>query len=294
VLFRRPEKSLGSPTGSDSMRWVSRRPTAHGEWQAPTWYQALRTLEDGAELGDQLISAIHAEMAARSAEGGVGIDWPRMQLSNLRVRRSGLPEWWEPNGDLLLAAPDAKIKIAPPFLVQPGKEALVVLGARAALSKLSVAGSGALAAFGDHSNLYSTASAMGRSSILIGEYTTAAPAPEAGLGSEIEARNGGVIVVGADGMWAHGVRVKTDDDHAIREVATGKRINAFGGRLIVERHVWLAADVQLLGDCRIGADSVIGLGSFVSKSVLPANSVCVGRPAKPVRAGITWTREDLP
>jgi acetyltransferase-like isoleucine patch superfamily enzyme len=292
VLFRRPEKSPVS--SQDSTRWVSRRPTAQGEWQAPSWYQAVRTLEDGAQLGDQLLSAVHAEMSARSAEGGVGIDWPQMRLSDLRIRRSGIPEWWEPNGNLLLAAPGAKLKIAAPFLVQPGKEALVMCGTGSAVSKLSVAGSGSLAAFGDHSNLYSTASVMGRSSVVIGEHTTAAPAPEAGLGSEIEARNGGTIVVGADGMWAHGVRVRTDDDHAIREVATGRRINAFGGRIVVERHVWLAADVQLLGDCRIGADSVIGLGSFVSKSVLPANSVCVGRPAKPVRTGITWTREDLP
>jgi carbonic anhydrase/acetyltransferase-like protein (isoleucine patch superfamily) len=49
-----------------------------------------------------------------------------------------------------------------------------------------------------------------------------------------------------------------------------------------------------LGDARIGTDSVVGAGSLVRGEVLPSNSLCFGRPAKPVRTGVVWTREDLP
>ncbi len=269
------------------------RITAQKAWQAPLWFDAVRQLDDGAPLGDVLTEALHAEIAARAAEAGVGDGWPRMRLSDLRVRRANMPEWWWPNGNLFLAAPNAKVEITPPYWGAPGSDALVVFGARASLTRLTVAGAGALVALGDQSNLYATIAAMGRSIVLIGEQTTTALSPDASLSAELEARNGGAIVVGADGMWAVGVRLKTDDDHAIRDVETGARINVFGGRIVVERHVWLASDVQLSGDCRVGANGVVGSGSIV-KSVLPANSVSVGRPAKPVREGITWTREDLP
>ena len=81
--------------------------------------------------------------------------------------------------------------------------------------------------------------------------------------------------------------------HAIRNRETGRRINGFGGRIAIHRHVWLCDNVAVLGGARIGADTVVGAQALV-KGELAANSVYVGSPPRSVRTGITWTREDLP
>lgn len=254
----------------------------------PTWFQALLQLDEDAPVGDAAMEALHAEISARACKAGAS-QWRRLQLSNLRVRNEGTPEWWSRKGNMLLAAPGAKIQIDPPaFALEPGSHGLVVAGEGAWLYSVTTTGEGGLLAAGDHCNFYGSRFALsGRSSIVIGENSTSS------FAAFLDSRNGGAIIVGADNMWANGVNVSTDDDHAIRDVQTGERLNVFGGNIIIEPHVWLCGDVHVLGDSRIGTHTVVGQGSFV-KSVLPANSVCVGRPARPVRSGITWTREDLP
>ena len=95
-------------------------------------------------------------------------------------------------------------------------------------------------------------------------------------------------------MWAHGVGFLTDDTHAIRDLQTGRRLNAYGGRIVVGDHVWLCEQARLLAGARVGEHAVVGLGALVKNAVLPPNSVCAGVPAKPVRTGVTWSRIDAP
>jgi len=52
--------------------------------------------------------------------------------------------------------------------------------------------------------------------------------------------------------------------------------------IILEENVWLGARVIVLRGVRIGANSVIGAGSVVSKDI-PPRSVAVGVPAKVTR-----------
>ena len=95
-------------------------------------------------------------------------------------------------------------------------------------------------------------------------------------------------------MWANGVNLTTDDGHAIRDLETGERLNTYGGRIVIDRHVWLCESVRVQGGARIGAESVVGMDVSVENAVLPPNSVCVGSPPRPVRTGVTWRREDAP
>jgi acetyltransferase-like isoleucine patch superfamily enzyme len=255
----------------------------------PPWFDALLLLEEGAPPGDAVMEALHAEMSSRALEAGADGAWPKTGLSNLCVRHKDVPEWWVKNRNVLLAAPSATVQIGlAMFGSELGYNNLVVIGEGTSVHTVTVAGKGSLLAVGDRCNLYGARIALiGHSTVLIGEQTTST------FLAMMDSRNGGAILVGADNMWANGVNIATDDDHAIRDVETGARLNVFGGRVIIEPHVWLCGDVRVMGNSRIGANSVIGQGSFV-KSELPPDSVCVGRPAKPVRRGITWTREDAP
>ena len=108
----------------------------------------------------------------------------------------------------------------------------------------------------------------------------------------MDARNGGLIAVGPQGLWAARVRLQTDDMHAIRSL-TGERINGYGGVIGIDRHVWLGDDALVLGGARIGADTVLGARSL-TKARLEPNSVYAGAPARRIRQDVTWAFEDLP
>lgn len=249
------------------------------------WKAALRASLHGAPVEDLARTALQDELANLVA--AVTDDAAAPLLSGLRVRHDGLPQAWRDNGNLMLAASDAgEVEMTNGFGGEPPAGALLLLGRSARLHKANLSGLGGLIAVGDEANLYAaTISVRGPSSALVGEKTTAT------FAAQLDARNGGAIVVGADGMWANAVRIITDDMHAIRDMKTGRRLNGRGGRVIVGAHVWLSEQVALVGDCRIGAGAAVGMGAIVTRD-LPPNSVCVGRPAKPVRRGVCWTRED--
>lgn len=247
-----------------------------------------RALPDDSHVTDEIMAAIEAEMHARRAASGT-LDGPASpRATQLRVRHVGLPDWWEAGRNLFLCAPDVREIV---FNVHgfnaPPQDMIVVAGAGCYLPHLGLAGSQGLVVIGDNTVMMSSAfTVLQDTTILIGENTTATWMC---LG---DARNGGVLVVGTDNMWASGVSFFTDDTHAIREEGTGKRLNLRGGRVVVDRHVWLGDSTKLMGDCYIGHDTVVGTGSFV-KGRLPAHHICVGRPARPTRAGVTWTRDDF-
>ncbi len=149
-------------------------------------------------------------------------------------------------------------------------------------------GSNALLAVGDGARLSHTSLSVGDgATVLIGENSSST------FMASVDGRNGGRVLVGADSMWANGIRIISDDMHAILDLATGKRINRRGGTIIIEPHVWLGEHVMVMADCRIGHDTVIGANSLVRGSALPANTVCAGLPLRVLRTGTTWSREDI-
>ena len=51
------------------------------------------------------------------------------------------------------------------------------------------------------------------------------------------------------------------------------------GRIIIEKNVWIGANVSILSGVTIGENSIIGAGSVVTKSI-PKNSIAFGNPCK--------------
>ena len=234
---------------------------------------------------EALLAALAEAILARGAEGDP--DPPR--YSDLRVRREGLPDWWTRGDNLLLAAPSVELMLANGFGFHKTEGNVGVIGADAQVRNIAFPNADALIVIGDRARLvYVDVSASRGGTVLIGEDTTA------GLYARVDGRNGGAVVVGADGMWSRQVNLVTDDMHTIRDVETGRRVNGYGGRIVIERHVWLCEQARITAGARIGADTVVGLSSLVGKTTLPSNSVCVGAPCRPIRTGTTWTREDLP
>jgi SAM-dependent methyltransferase len=271
---------------------IARKPLEVASGDAgPTFFEVTKHLRDADPCDERVLAHLKAQIGRRFDRAGLQPHPALPQCTDLRMRREGLPDWWAAGNNVLLASPNTKIPDLKTgyFGLPLTRNTIVVMGGDVVVHHLSTSGDGGLVVLGDTVNLYGTAvNTMGDCTLLVGERTTAT------LWAHIDARNTGLVCIGADGMWASDVHVTTDDCHAVRDVATGKRINKMGGVIVVGPHVWLCLGVHLLGDCRIGADSVVGLRSMVKDMELPANSVCAGWPARIVRTGVTWDRQDLP
>ena len=276
--------------GIDDAACAPAAPATPRQDVAPRLQDLARELGDGEPCPAPLLLAFQAEIDERRRRTDTATGPTSPRTSDLLVRRAGLPDWWAAGDNLLLAAPTAK---TPDFKLHPMKSLpngiVVVLGARVVFNHFNLGGQGARVVIGD--DVYGAAAAlscMDASTVLIGEATTATN------WATLDAYNGGIIVAGEDGMWAHGVSLMTDDTHAIRDLATGKRLNVHGGRIVIERHVWLGENARVFGGARVGHDCVVGAGAMVKNAAIADHSVCVGVPARVVRSGITWSREDLP
>jgi len=92
------------------------------------------------------------------------------------------------------------------------------------------------------------------------------------------------LIIGDECMLSRNAKLMTSDGHPILQ--DGKIING-AKNITLKDKVWIADDVTILKGVEIGANSVVGIGSVVTKSI-PNGSVAVGNPAKIVKEGINW------
>ncbi|MEB3329153.1 MAG: acyltransferase [Candidatus Sericytochromatia bacterium] len=97
------------------------------------------------------------------------------------------------------------------------------------------------------------------------------------------------LTIGEGCMLSHDIDIRTSDSHAIYDAETGTRLNP-PAPVAVGPGVWIGAHVQVLKGVTLGAGSVVGTRSLVTRSV-PPGSLAAGSPASVLREGVTWTRE---
>jgi acetyltransferase-like isoleucine patch superfamily enzyme len=86
------------------------------------------------------------------------------------------------------------------------------------------------------------------------------------------------VRIGNRVMLAPNVSVIDDNRH---ELEPGTPL--YNGPTIIEDNVWIAGNVTVLPGVKIGAGSVIGGNSVVSKDI-PPNTFAAGSPARPIKA----------
>lgn len=99
--------------------------------------------------------------------------------------------------------------------------------------------------------------------------------------------DGNDVIIGKDCLFSSGVVFRTWDNHSIVSVDDLNRRICYGKTITIEDHVWIGNDVVVLKGVEIGADSIVGTKSVVSKSI-PSNSLVVGIPAKVVKKNVSW------
>lgn len=96
------------------------------------------------------------------------------------------------------------------------------------------------------------------------------------------------LVVGDDAMFATGVQVETTDSHAVSHLNSPDLINP-PQDILIEPHVWVGDRTTVAKNVVVGAGSIVGRHSVVTKPVQRFVSVA-GLPARLIKDCVTWDR----
>lgn len=230
------------------------------------------------------------DVLARLLSAGVRQD----VLAGLTLREviDPLPDWWALQRNHLFVVPEVNL---PARLIEtmtglPFADSLIVAGSNMeAIASLLVGGDGPTVFVGPGTNLMWGEIYCGAHSEVVLNGRTV------GTGrAMVDARNGGHVIAQPDQLWAGNVYIATDDMHRLEDAVTGERINAFGGRITLGEHVWIARDAIVTGNVSVGDGSVIGTRSLVRNQTIPPKSAVAGTPARVIRTAVTWRGEDTP
>ncbi|MDO9707857.1 acyltransferase [Paracraurococcus lichenis] len=98
--------------------------------------------------------------------------------------------------------------------------------------------------------------------------------------------------IGDDCLLSWGIWFRLADSHAMIDLRSRAMVNP-PRSIRVEPHVWIGQDAILMPGAEVGAGSIIGARSIVTRPV-PRAVVAVGAPARPVRREVSWTRSSAP
>src|SRR5919201_1584210 len=93
----------------------------------------------------------------------------------------------------------------------------------------------------------------------------------------------GEVTLGEYAFFGHRVSILTGTHDWTKFGAERQRTVPRSGRdVVIEEGVWVSSHVVVVGPCRIGAHSVVGVGSLVLHDV-PPYTIVAGSPARVVR-----------
>jgi acetyltransferase-like isoleucine patch superfamily enzyme len=92
-------------------------------------------------------------------------------------------------------------------------------------------------------------------------------------------------------MLATDIELRTGDSHSIIDLSTNSRIN-MPASIVIEDHVWIGSKATILKGVQIGANSIVGTGSLITKAV-PSASIVAGIPGKVLKSNVSWKRERI-
>lgn len=99
----------------------------------------------------------------------------------------------------------------------------------------------------------------------------------------LNACHDGVVEVGSDCLIGPRVYLRTSGHQFSRSDVPIRTQGHERGTIVIEEDCWLGAGVIVLPYVRIGAHSIVGAGSVVTRSI-PSWSVAAGNPCRVIRS----------
>lgn len=98
--------------------------------------------------------------------------------------------------------------------------------------------------------------------------------------------NNADIIIGKLCMFSNNIIVRNHDSHKVINSTTNVIENS-SKEIILGNHVWVGQNVTILKGVKIGDNSIIAMGSVVTKSC-EDGCIMAGNPAKKVKDNISW------
>ena len=151
----------------------------------------------------------------------------------LELVMASVPDWWSARGNRLFAPLGCSVVLREHPGIAPPSDAIVIVGPDClAPAEIMLWGDAPAVLLGPSCRLPNGhIHCGGGSTIVIAGYLASINA------ARLSARNGGLITVGIDNLWGHGVAIQTDDMHAILDARTQRRVNRFGSLVEIGKHV---------------------------------------------------------
>ncbi len=99
------------------------------------------------------------------------------------------------------------------------------------------------------------------------------------------------LTIGTNGMFSSGVTIWPTDGHTILDQETKQVLN-FPKPVIIGDNVWMGQGSRVQKNAHIPSNTIIGAGSVVAKEFIDENTVICGNPARVVKRGIIWDRDN--
>lgn len=98
------------------------------------------------------------------------------------------------------------------------------------------------------------------------------------------------VTIGNECMFSKEITFYPTDGHAIYDYETKKILN-LGKPIHIGNHVWIGRRVSILKGVSISDNSIVGIGSIVTKQFLEENVIISGIPARIIKRKVCWQRE---
>lgn len=105
--------------------------------------------------------------------------------------------------------------------------------------------------------------------------------------TQLAAMEGTCIKIGKDCLFSSDVELRTGDSHAVKNLQN-ERINK-SKNIMIGDYVWIGHKVIVLKGVQIENNTIVGIGSVVTKSPKKEYVAIAGNPAKIVKEKVTWS-----
>lgn len=99
-----------------------------------------------------------------------------------------------------------------------------------------------------------------------------------------------ILHIGNNCMFGQDIEIMMGDWHTIIDKSTNQPINIPQRGIFIGNNVWLARNVKILKDVSLANNTIVGLGSIVTKEFKEENTILAGVPAIKVKENVVWKK----
>lgn len=113
-------------------------------------------------------------------------------------------------------------------------------------------------------------------------------------GMQINLTDSSQCIIGEDCMFSGNIMLRASDNHIVLDRDTKKILNKSAHPLTIGNHCWIGYGVSMTKNASIPNNTIIGIGSVVSKTFTEEFTAIAGNPARVIKRNVVWGRESIP